>query len=88
MTRSNFVEKIFQSVEIYSRIIVRYVCTDDLSNPGFSNDILLLMQPVLIRYAHLFDDPPRQATERVGAIVTAAGNDKTAEVVKLHDGTA
>ena len=40
------------------------------------------------RYSHLFDDPLRQATERVGAVVTAAGNGKTAEVVKLHDGTA
>ncbi len=40
------------------------------------------------RYSHLFDDPLRQATERVGAVVTAAGNGKTAEVVKLHDGAA
>ena len=38
------------------------------------------------RYSHLFDDPLRQATERVGAVVTAAGSGKTAEVVKLHDG--
>ncbi len=38
------------------------------------------------RYSHLFDDPLREATERVGAVVTAAGNGKTAEVVKLHDG--
>lgn len=38
------------------------------------------------RYSHLFDDPLRQATERVGAVVTAAGNAKTAEVVKLRDG--
>ncbi len=39
------------------------------------------------RYSHLFDDPLRQATERVGAVVTAAGNGKTAEVVKLRDGS-
>ncbi len=38
------------------------------------------------RYSHLFDDPLRQATERVGAVVTAAGNGKTADVVKLRDG--
>jgi hypothetical protein len=25
------------------------------------------------RHAHLFDDPLRQATERVGAVITAAG---------------
>jgi len=37
------------------------------------------------RYAHLFDDPLRQATERVGAVVTAAGTGKTAEVVKLRE---
>ncbi len=41
------------------------------------------------RYSHLFDDPLRQATERVGAVVTGAENGKTAEVVKLRDdGTA
>ena len=34
------------------------------------------------RYAHLADDPLRKATERVGALVTAAGN-KPAEVVNL-----
>ncbi len=37
------------------------------------------------RYSHLFDDPLRQATERVGAVVTAAGSGKTAEVVKLRN---
>jgi integrase len=34
------------------------------------------------RYAHLFDDPLREATERVGAIVEAAGK-PAAEVVEL-----
>ena len=33
------------------------------------------------RYAHLFDDPLRAATERVGAIVTAASEDKPAATV-------
>jgi integrase len=37
------------------------------------------------RYAHLFDDPLRAATERVGAIVTGNGGDKpTAEVIELY----
>ncbi len=41
------------------------------------------------RYAHLFDDPLRQATERVGAVVTAAENGKSGEVVPLRkDGGA
>jgi hypothetical protein len=39
------------------------------------------------RYAHLFDDPLRAATERVGAIVTTAGEDKpAAPVVRLKKG--
>ena len=37
------------------------------------------------RYAHLFDDPLREATERVGAVVTSAGN-KGAEVVPIERG--
>jgi integrase len=37
------------------------------------------------RYAHLFDDPLRAATERVGAIVTGNGGDKPAgDVVALN----
>ena len=38
------------------------------------------------RYAHLFDDPLRQATERVGAVVTAGAATSTAEVVPLKKG--
>jgi len=34
------------------------------------------------RYAHLFDDPLREATERVGAII--AGSDDTADIVHLR----
>ena len=38
------------------------------------------------RYAHLFDDPLRAATERVGAIVTGNGGDKpAAEVIELKE---
>jgi len=33
------------------------------------------------RYAHLFDDPLRLATDRVGAVVAAAGEDKPAATV-------
>jgi integrase len=37
------------------------------------------------RYAHLFDDPLRAATERVGAIVTGNGGDKpAAEVIGIN----
>jgi integrase len=35
------------------------------------------------RYAHLFDDPLRQATERVGAIVAGSGKGEGAEVVEI-----
>jgi integrase len=35
------------------------------------------------RYAHLFDDPLRAATERVGAIITGADNAGGAEVVPI-----
>jgi integrase len=35
------------------------------------------------RYAHLFDDPQRSAVERVGAIITAAGNGGTTEPTPL-----
>ena len=35
------------------------------------------------RYAHLFDDPLREATERVGAIVQAAGK-PAAEVIPMR----
>ncbi len=37
-----------------------------------------------LRYSHLLDDPLRQATERVGALVTAAAGAGTrAEVVAI-----
>ena len=35
------------------------------------------------RYAHLLDDPLRAATERLGAIVTGAGEEPTGEVVPM-----
>jgi integrase len=40
------------------------------------------------RYAHLFDDPLRAATERVGAIVDGGHNGKSAEVVEIGRGRA
>ena len=39
------------------------------------------------RYAHLFDDPLRKATERVGSVVTAAENGKGGKVVPLRGKT-
>jgi site-specific recombinase XerD len=36
------------------------------------------------RYAHLFDDPLRAATERVGAIVTGHGDGQPADVISLN----
>jgi integrase len=35
------------------------------------------------RYSHLLDDPLRAATERVGVLVTAAGNRQTAKVLDM-----
>ncbi len=35
------------------------------------------------RYSHLFDDPLREATERVGAFVTGFGSRNSGEVVSL-----
>ena len=72
---------------------LRHTYASILASAGLSLPIIGALlghtQPnTTARYSHLFDDPLRQATERVGAVVTAAGNGKTAEVVKLHDGTA
>ena len=39
------------------------------------------------RYAHLFDDPLRKATERVGSVVTAAENGRGGKVVPLRGKT-
>jgi hypothetical protein len=35
------------------------------------------------RYAHLFDDPQRVATEKVGAVITAAGKPALPAPVEL-----
>jgi integrase len=40
------------------------------------------------RYAHLFDDPLRAATERVGAIITGSDKPGGAEVVPMRGGAA
>jgi hypothetical protein len=37
------------------------------------------------RYAHLFDDPLRAATERVGAVVAGAARD-AAEIMPMRKG--
>lgn len=36
------------------------------------------------RYAHLFDDPLRQATERVGALFEAVSDGNSGEIVRLN----
>ena len=36
------------------------------------------------RYSHLYDDPLREATERIGDLVDAVSNGRSAEVVKLN----
>jgi integrase len=38
------------------------------------------------RYAHLFDDPLRAATEKAAAIITGDGKSDLAEVVPLQKG--
>ena len=38
------------------------------------------------RYSHLFDDPQRAATEKVGAIIDAAGKSRSGEVVPMSGG--
>jgi integrase len=38
------------------------------------------------RYAHLFDDPLRDAANKVGAAYDAAENGQSADVIKLHGG--
>jgi integrase len=38
------------------------------------------------RYAHLFSDPLRAATEKVGAVIVAAGKPAPSEPVKLKEG--
>ncbi len=38
------------------------------------------------RYAHFYDDPLREATNRVGALVDAAANGKSAEAVEIAGG--
>jgi integrase len=69
---------------------LRHTYASILASAGLSLPIIGALlghtQPnTTARYSHLFDDPLRQATERVGAVVTAAGNGKTAEVVNLRD---
>lgn len=65
---------------------LRHTYASILASAGMSLPIIGALlghsQPATTaRYAHLLDDPLRQATERVGAIFTAK---KSAEVVHLH----
>ncbi|MFD1986826.1 tyrosine-type recombinase/integrase [Mesorhizobium newzealandense] len=66
---------------------LRHTYASVLASAGLSLPIIGALlghsQPATTaRYAHLMDDPLRQATERAAAIVTAKGNG--AEVVPLH----
>ena len=38
------------------------------------------------RYSHLYDDPLREATERIGDLVDAVSNGRSAEIVELNSG--
>ena len=67
---------------------LRHTYASVLASAGLSLPIIGALlghtQPsTTARYAHLFDDPLRAATERVGAIVTAAGHGRPAAVVDL-----
>jgi integrase len=71
---------------------LRHSYASMLANSGLSLPIIGQLlghtQPnTTQRYSHLLDDPLRAATERVGAIVAAAGEDKpAATVVRLKKG--
>lgn len=38
------------------------------------------------RYSHLYDDPLREATERIGELVDAVSNGRSAEIVEINSG--
>jgi integrase len=68
---------------------IRHTYASILASAGLSLPVIGALlghtQPATTqRYAHLFDDPLRQAAERVGAIVTGAGKEG-ATVVRLRD---
>ena len=68
---------------------LRHTYASTLANAGISLQVIGRLlghtQPATThRYAHLYDDPLREATERVGAVVTAATTGKTAKVVQLR----
>lgn len=70
---------------------LRHTYASVLASAGLSLPIIGALlghsQPATTaRYAHLLDDPLRQATERAGAIVTAKG--QGAEVVQINGGAA
>lgn len=70
---------------------LRHTYASVLASAGMSLPIIGALlghsQPATTaRYAHLFDDPLRKATDTVGAIVT--GTDKSAEVVPLKGGAS
>ena len=67
---------------------LRHTYASILASAGLSLPIIGALlghtQPnTTARYSHLFDDPLREATERVGALVTGLGSGEPAEVVSL-----
>jgi integrase len=67
---------------------LRHTYASQLASAGFSLPVIGALlghtQPITTaRYAHLFDDPLREATERVGAIISGT---RSAEIVPLERG--
>ena len=67
---------------------LRHTYASQLASAGFSLPVIGALlghtQPITTaRYAHLFDDPLREATERVGAIISGT---QSAEIVPLERG--
>lgn len=67
---------------------LRHTYASILASAGLSLPIIGALlghtQPnTTARYSHLFDDPLREATERVGALVTGIGSGEPAEVIPL-----
>jgi integrase len=67
---------------------LRHTYASILASSGHSLPIIgqLLghtQQATTKRYAHFYDDPLREATNRVGSLVDAAANGKTADVVDM-----
>ncbi len=90
-TKRHFWAAICRTAEIKDCRIhdLRHTYASILASSGLSLPIVGALlghtQPgTTARYAHLYDDPLREATERVGAVVENAGKKATAEIVPLR----